>query len=91
MCGICGEVGDNYGYRVDSRLIQRMMNSLVHRGPDEDGCYVHEMAGLGHRRLSIIDIKTGRQPIANEDNSLQVILNGVILVSSEERFPIGYH
>ncbi len=78
MCGICGEVGDSYGYQVDSRLILRMMNSLVHRGPDEDGFYVHEMAGLGHRRLSIIDIKTGRQPIANEDNSIHVILNGEI-------------
>lgn len=78
MCGICGEVGNRYGYRVDSRLIQRMMNALVHRGPDEEGSYVHEMVGLGHRRLSIIDIKTGRQPIGNEDGSVVVILNGEI-------------
>lgn len=78
MCGICGEVGNSYGYTVEPALITRMMDSLVHRGPDEEGSYVHEMVGLGHRRLSIIDIKTGRQPIANEDNSIFVVLNGEI-------------
>ena len=78
MCGICGEVGANFGYRVDRRLIKRMCDSLTHRGPDDQGQYVHEMIGLGQRRLSIIDLNTGRQPIANEDDSIWVVLNGEI-------------
>ena len=78
MCGICGEVGADFGYRVDPQLIRRMCDSLAHRGPDDEGQYVHEMIGLGQRRLSIIDLHTGRQPIGSEDNSIWVVLNGEI-------------
>ncbi len=78
MCGICGEVGFRYGYNVDPWLIKRMCDSLAHRGPDEEGQFVHEMVGLGQRRLSIIDLNTGKQPISNEDGSIWVVLNGEI-------------
>ncbi|MBB5346585.1 asparagine synthase (glutamine-hydrolyzing) [Desulfoprunum benzoelyticum] len=78
MCGICGEVGRAYGYRVERALIGRMTDALSHRGPDDDGYHVHEMVGLGQRRLSIIDLSTGHQPIANEDQTIWVVLNGEI-------------
>lgn len=73
MCGICGFTG----IRNDS-LLRSMTNILVHRGPDEFGYYVNDGISLGHRRLSIIDLKTGRQPIFNEDNSVCIIFNGEI-------------
>jgi len=78
MCGICGEVGINFGYKVDPQLIKQMCNSLAHRGPDDEGYYFHEMVGLGQRRLSVIDLNTGKQPIGNEDKSIWVVLNGEI-------------
>ena len=78
MCGICGEVGSAYGYTVDKGLIKKMTDALAHRGPDDEGYHVYEMVGLGQRRLSIIDLATGHQPIANEDETIWVVLNGEI-------------
>ncbi len=78
MCGICGEVGNRYGYSVDAPLINRMTDALTHRGPDDEGFYVNEMIGLGQRRLSVIDLQTGHQPLSNEDGTIWVILNGEI-------------
>lgn len=78
MCGICGEVGNRYGYSVDALLINHMTDSLTHRGPDDEGYYVHEMVGLGQRRLSVIDLQTGHQPISNEDGTVWIVLNGEI-------------
>lgn len=78
MCGICGEVGADFGYKVNSQLIKRMCDSLTHRGPDDEGQFVYEMVGLGQRRLSIIDLNTGKQPISNEDETIWVVLNGEI-------------
>ena len=78
MCGICGEVGKADGYLVDAARIQKMTDALSHRGPDDDGYHVHQMIGLGQRRLSIIDLSTGHQPIANEDRTIWVVLNGEI-------------
>ena len=78
MCGICGEAGKSYGYLVDAARIKRMTDALSHRGPDDDGYHVQEMVGLGQRRLSIIDLSTGHQPIPNEDKTIWVILNGEI-------------
>src|SRR5437867_5913068 len=69
MCGICGIVNFNIDDAVDPRLIERMTNTLTHRGPDDEGYFVERNAGLGHRRLSIIDLEGGRQPIFNEDES----------------------
>jgi len=79
MCGICGEVrGTNRGERVDSGQIKRMCRVLAHRGPDDEGYYFNKMIGLGHRRLSIIDLNTGHQPISNEDDTIWIVLNGEI-------------
>ena len=73
MCGICGLVG----FRDDA-MLGAMTASLCHRGPDSAGNLVTETASLGHRRLSIIDLEGGQQPIANEDETLHVICNGEI-------------
>src|SRR5438309_7934988 len=73
MCGITGFVGMD-----DQRLLQRMCASLTHRGPDDAGFYVGPGVGLAMRRLAIIDVASGHQPIANEDQSVWVILNGEI-------------
>src|SRR6266487_3286065 len=79
MCGICGLVGPG---PVDRDALARMTSVLHHRGPDDEGFFVHEYddvaVGLGFRRLSIIDLDTGNQPIANEDGSLQIVFNGEI-------------
>jgi len=80
MCGICGIVGVD---PVDREALARMAHSLRHRGPDDEGFYVAEhergtTVGLGFRRLSIIDLTSGNQPIGNEDGTLQVVLNGEI-------------
>src|SRR5437773_556968 len=78
MCGITG-VFDTRGQRhVNRELLSRMNESQRHRGPDERGLYVEPGVGLGHRRLSIIDLSTGQQPLANEDGSVITIFNGEI-------------
>lgn len=77
MCGICGAF-DFKGRPIEARLIQRMSSVIRHRGPDGSGSYVSGEIGLGHRRLSIIDLRGGAQPISNEDGTLQVVFNGEI-------------
>ena len=77
MCGICG-VFDRSGHPVPQELVDKMSSTMRHRGPDGAGSYVLGNLGLGHRRLSIIDIEGGSQPLTNEDNSLYVIFNGEI-------------
>lgn len=77
MCGICG-IYRRDREPIDSGLLGRMRGSLVHRGPDGEGQFVDHEVGLGHRRLSIIDIGGGAQPIGNEDESLQIVFNGEI-------------
>jgi asparagine synthase (glutamine-hydrolysing) len=77
MCGICGQV-DFTGRPVDPEGIRRMTATLTHRGPDDEGYYAEPRIGLGMRRLSVIDLATGRQPITNEDRSVWVVLNGEI-------------
>lgn len=73
MCGICGMVGIQ-----DQQLLNAMCHSLIHRGPDDQGVYINPQAALGSRRLSIIDIAGGHQPISNEDNTLWIVFNGEI-------------
>lgn len=73
MCGICGIYG-----LEDSKIIKKMCNSLTHRGPDDHGYFLDDNISLGHRRLSIIDLETGHQPIHNENEDIWVILNGEI-------------
>ncbi|MDW5265948.1 MULTISPECIES: asparagine synthase (glutamine-hydrolyzing) [Acidobacteriaceae] len=77
MCGIFGVFNRNGG-PVAPELIQRMGSVLQHRGPDGEGRYISNEIGLGHRRLSIIDVAGGSQPIANEDGTLHIIFNGEI-------------
>lgn len=78
MCGICGIYEYASGAPADRRLVEAMAASMQHRGPDDDGFLVDGALGLGFRRLSIIDLTTGAQPMPNEDRTRWVILNGEI-------------
>jgi asparagine synthase (glutamine-hydrolysing) len=78
MCGIAGIVGAKGDRGIDPARIHAMCQSIVHRGPDDEGIFVKDGAGLGIRRLSIIDVAGGHQPIFNEDGSVCVVLNGEI-------------
>lgn len=78
MCGIAGKLIVDGPGAVSEPLLRRMCDRLVHRGPDDEGYYVNGRIGLGHRRLSIIDLQTGHQPIHNEDRTVWVVLNGEI-------------
>ena len=78
MCGICGIYNFERKNPVDGETIVRMRDAMTYRGPDDCGLYVKGNVGLGHRRLSIIDIETGRQPMFNEDGSVVIVLNGEI-------------
>ncbi|HKG62222.1 MAG TPA: asparagine synthase (glutamine-hydrolyzing) [Pyrinomonadaceae bacterium] len=77
MCGIVGIVR-NDGKPVDEQLLARMNEAIRHRGPDEDGFYINGSAGLAMRRLAIIDLKCGQQPIHNADRSSWIVFNGEI-------------
>lgn len=76
MCGICGIVGLDRAYRMDESVLQSMCRVITHRGPDESGIFLNGHVGLGHRRLSIVDLKTGSQPMSNEDGSVWIVYNG---------------
>ncbi len=78
MCGICGIVNSNPGQPVDRAILTGMNEAMRHRGPDAQGYYLNGRLGLGHRRLSIIDLETGQQPMTNEDKSLWLVFNGEI-------------
>lgn len=79
MCGICGiAVPEKLNRRVDESLLKRMRDTLTHRGPDDAGNYVDGGIGLGHRRLSIVDLGGGHQPMSNEDGQIQIVFNGEI-------------
>ncbi|MBI2251256.1 MAG: asparagine synthase (glutamine-hydrolyzing) [Armatimonadetes bacterium] len=73
MCGICGFTGFK-----NEEILKKMSEILTHRGPDEKGFYIKDEISLAHRRLSIIDIKTGHQPMTNEDQTLWIAYNGEI-------------
>src|SRR5689334_21124359 len=77
MCGIAGIVR-NDGKPVDEQLLARMNDAIRHRGPDEDGFYLNGSVGLAMRRLAIIDLKCGQQPIHNEDRTSWIVFNGEI-------------
>lgn len=80
MCGICGFTG-----KGSSLILKKMSDSLLHRGPDEEGSYTDEKISLGIRRLSIIDVNTGHQPIHNEDKSVWMVFNGEVYNFKELR------
>jgi asparagine synthase (glutamine-hydrolysing) len=78
MCGICGMVLADATRSVSGDRIEAMANVIAHRGPDERGAFVSGRVGLGHRRLSIIDLAHGQQPMANEDGNVRIVFNGEI-------------
>lgn len=78
MCGICGIIQSERTQRVRRETLVAMNEQITHRGPDDDGFFVEENVGLAMRRLSIIDIQTGHQPISNEDQTLWIVFNGEI-------------
>jgi asparagine synthase (glutamine-hydrolysing) len=78
MCGLAGKMIARREGVVPASLVKAMCDRLAHRGPDGDGYYVNGAIGLGHRRLAVIDLPGGRQPIANEDDTVRVVFNGEI-------------
>jgi asparagine synthase (glutamine-hydrolysing) len=78
MCGICGIFEYERRTDVPGEVVHRMNQTMVHRGPDDGGVFVGPGIGLGHRRLSIIDVAGGHQPMCNEDETVWVLLNGEI-------------
>jgi asparagine synthase (glutamine-hydrolysing) len=78
MCGISGVFSFNDDYVVDIEMLKSMNNAQAHRGPNDQGYYINSGVGLGHRRLSVIDLAGGHQPIFNEDESVVVVFNGEI-------------
>ena len=82
MCGICGIIGKR---EEKEQIIEKMMNKIRHRGPDDGGSYVNGDAALGFRRLSIIDLSGGAQPMFNETNDIVIVFNGEIYNYEELR------
>jgi asparagine synthase (glutamine-hydrolysing) len=78
VCGITGKLWFDSSRPVSRELLAKMTGVVAHRGPDAAGYYLNGAIGLGHRRLSIIDLSTGDQPLGNEDGSVQVVFNGEI-------------
>src|SRR5580698_632996 len=78
MCGICGIVSAKASYVPERTLIERMRDTMIHRGPDGAGTHVGPGVGLGHRRLSIVDVAHGQQPMYNEDGRYVIVYNGEI-------------
>lgn len=85
MCGIVGKVYRDPARPVDRELLARMQACIVHRGPDDSGVYNQAPAGLGFRRLAIIDLQSGHQPMTNEDGSIVIVFNGEIYNFQELR------
>ncbi|MGH9495816.1 MAG: asparagine synthase (glutamine-hydrolyzing) [Candidatus Sulfotelmatobacter sp.] len=85
MCGICGMFFVDRGWRAQGETLARMSRSIVHRGPDDEGFFIEENVGLAIVRLSIIDVKAGHQPIANENHDVWIVFNGEIYNHAELR------
>lgn len=87
MCGICG-FSDFEGVYPDENIIKKMCSVIKHRGPDDEGLFLENGIGLGMRRLSIIDVDGGHQPIHNEDSTLWIVFNGELYNYKELRFSL---
>ena len=85
MCGITGKIYFDKNRRISLNELKGMTDVIRHRGPDDEGHYINENVGLGFRRLSIIDLKTGHQPLSNHDNTLWITFNGEIYNFKEQR------
>ena len=91
MCGIAGILERSPDGTVDRAAVHAMMTAIAHRGPDDEGAWFDGPVGLGHRRLSIIDLASGRQPMTNEDGSLWIVFNGEIYNYVELRRELARH
>ena len=79
MCGLAGILHFDRSHPVDRDLLLRMTRSIAHRGPDAEGLQVYGNVGLGHRRLSILDLSSeANQPMANKDGSVHIVYNGEV-------------
>ena len=78
MCGICGIVSTRPGFVGDPAAVARMRDVLAHRGPDGEGIHVGPGVGLGHRRLAIVDVSHGAQPMYSEDRRYVIVYNGEV-------------
>jgi len=78
MCGICGIVRTRAGEPLSQPVLAAMTRTLIHRGPDDEGLHIEELAGLGSRRLSIIDVAGGHMPLGNEDGTVWAVHNGEV-------------
>lgn len=85
MCGIAGVLYADFGRSVSASTLTEMGNAIAHRGPDGEGTFRSGPVGLVHRRLAIIDLEGGRQPLSNEDESIHVVFNGEIYNYQELR------
>lgn len=86
MCGINGiAFSSQSGRRVDAGVLARMRDVITHRGPDDEGIFIDGAIGLGHRRLSIVDVAAGHQPMTNEDDTLHIVFNGEIYNHADYR------
>lgn len=85
MCGICGKLNFEPTAPVSQALLKNMADAIQHRGPDDEGYYASGSVGFGFRRLSIIDLNTGHQPISNEDGTIWIVFNGEIYNYQELR------
>lgn len=90
MCGICGLIG-NPSKEASEAIVRRMMAAIVHRGPDEEGIFVAPRVAAGVRRLSIIDLPGGSQPVWNEAKTLAIVFNGEIYNFREVRRELELH
>jgi asparagine synthase (glutamine-hydrolysing) len=89
MCGINGiAFSSRSGSQIDATVLKRMRDVITHRGPDDEGIFVDGRVGLGHRRLSIVDVASGHQPMSNEDGSLHITYNGEIYNHADYREPL---
>lgn len=85
MCGICGIINADSSNNADNSVLHKMMGVMVHRGPDDEGMFIANNIGLGFRRLSIIDLTGGHQPMSNEDGSVWIVFNGEFYNHSDIR------
>ncbi|MBL7074890.1 hypothetical protein ISS37_06595 [candidate division KSB1 bacterium] len=85
MCGICGVIYLDRGRSVGSEMLRGMSQTLTHRGPDDEGLFINRNVGLGMRRLAIIDVAGGHQPISNENDAVHIVYNGELYNFKEIR------
>ena len=85
MCGICGVLNFNRNLAVERDVLEEMNRQIIHRGPDDAGFYLSGTIGMAMRRLSIIDVQSGHQPVSNEDDSVWLVFNGEIYNHQELR------